>query len=311
VTGRLPASSRGTGPAELLPPEVLERLGGLEVAARTVVAGFQGGIHRSPFVGSGEEFSRHRAYQQGDDLRTLDWRLFGRTDRLFVRQYRESSNLQAYLLVDRSLSMDFREEGGVTKLRYALLVAAALAHLMLRGGDAVGLASVGSGVTLHLPPRNRPGQLHDLLLGLEGVRPEGGGGLPEGVDRVGEALRRRGRVIVLSDLLDPEVGAFLGAVGRLRARGDEVMVLRPLTLTELGEAGPGAALWFDPEAPGEGIPGVPGADPAYRGRLEAHFRLLAGGMEERGVEYLPLRTSDPLVPALAGWLRRRSGEGGR
>ena len=104
--------------SELLPPEVLERLGSLDLVARTIVRGFISGAHRAPFLGSGEDFSRHRAYQQGDDVRRLDWRLYGRTDRLYIRLFQEDSNLQAFLLVDASESMGFVGDGPVSKLRY-------------------------------------------------------------------------------------------------------------------------------------------------------------------------------------------------
>ena len=117
-SGSVAPSSRAA--RELLTPELLDGLGGLDLVARTIVRGFISGLHRSPFLGSGEDFSRHRAYQQGDDVRRLDWRLYGRTDRLFVRLFREESNLQSFLLVDGTESMAFSGDGPVTKLRYAL-----------------------------------------------------------------------------------------------------------------------------------------------------------------------------------------------
>jgi uncharacterized protein (DUF58 family) len=118
-----------TARADFLPPGLLEHLGGLELVARTVVRGFQAGIHRSPLRGAGEDFAKHRDYQQGDDVRYIDWKLYARTDRLHVREFEERSNLQCYLVVDTSASMDFAEAGGVTKSRYAAFLAAALAHL--------------------------------------------------------------------------------------------------------------------------------------------------------------------------------------
>ena len=209
----------GAESTDLLPPDVLARLGSLDLVARTIVRGFISGLHRSPFLGSGEDFSRHRPYQQGDDVRRLDWRLYGRTDRLYVRLFQEDSNLQGFLLVDASESMRFEGGGPVSKIRYAQFVAAALAHVMLRAGDAAGLASFGEDTAFHLPPRNRPGHLHDLLLGLERLQPSGVGSASAALGEVGRALRRRGRVILLSDCLEDDDGAsLLGAVGRLRAR---------------------------------------------------------------------------------------------
>lgn len=155
-----------------LPPGLLERLGGLEVVARTVVRGFQAGVHRSPLRGAGEDFARHRDYQQGDDVRYLDWKLYARTDRLYVREFEERSNLQAYLVVDASASMEYAGAGGVAKVRYASYVAAALAHLMLGAGDAVGLAASGRSGGLLVAPRGRKGHLHELLLSLERLTPD-------------------------------------------------------------------------------------------------------------------------------------------
>lgn len=295
------------GPSSLLPPATLESLGGLQVVHRYVVQGFMAGGHRSLFRGSGDEFFRHRAYQQGDDMRRVDWRLYGRTDRLYVREHREDSNLHAWLVVDRSLSMGFADGEGITKLRYSAFVAAALAHLMLASGDAVGLASSGTEVELHLPPRSRRGAIHDLLLALERLSPGGTGGVAGALDRVGEALRRTGRVIVLSDLLDEDGGeALVGAVGRLRARGDEVMVLRTLTPEELGRGARGPGLFVDPEHPELRVPADPSRDPGYLRRLQDHYRHLAGRLAEQGAEFVPLVTDEPVEVALAAWLRGRS-----
>jgi uncharacterized protein (DUF58 family) len=298
--------------SELLPPELLDRLASLELVARTIVRGFISGAHRSPFLGSGEDFARHRAYQQGDDVRRLDWRLFGRTDRLYLRLFEETSNLQAIILVDASASMGFQGSGSVSKLRYAQFVAAALAHIMLRSGDATGLASfagetTAGETTFHLPPRNRPGQLHDLLLPLSRLDAGGPGSAARALSEVGSALRRRGRVVLLSDCLtDDEGEELLGAVSLLRARGDEVIVVRISTEDELGISPPDAARYYDPETPGRTIDAVPSDDPGFRDRVAAYYDGLRLGLEERGAEFVPLTTSTPLVTALASWLTARA-----
>jgi uncharacterized protein (DUF58 family) len=306
ATMSTPSPSRSGNASELLPPELLDGLGGLDLVAKTIVRGFISGLHRSPFLGSGEDFSRHRPYQQGDDVRRLDWRLFGRTDRLYVRLFEEDSNLQAFLLVDATASMGFAGSGPVTKLRYAQFVAAALAHLMLGSGDAVGLASSTERTTLHMPPRNRAGHLHDLLLSLERLEPHGSVSVSEALDEVGGQLRRRGRVILLSDGLDEDDGAaLLGAVGRLRARGDEVIVIRIATRTELGQDPLGSGRYFDPEAPDATVDAVPGMDEGFQQRVAAYYERLRRGLEESGAEYVPMTTDTPLVTALGQWLVSR------
>lgn len=303
----MPSGHSSERPPDLLTPEVLEGLGSLELVARTIVRGFVSGAHRSPFLGSGEDFSRHRSYQQGDDVRRLDWRLYARTDRLYVRLFEEDSNLQSFLLLDTSASMGFVGDGTVSKLRYGQFMAAALAHVMLRSGDAVGLASSGATTGFHLPPRNRPGHLHDVLVGLERLTPGGWSATHRALDEVGSALRRRGRVILISDALsDDGPEPLLGAVGRLRARGDEVILVRVVSRVELGEVGGEPARYYDPERPSEVVTAAPGADPAFRARVAIYYDELRRGLEERGAEYVPLTTDQPLTSALGAWLLARS-----
>lgn len=294
--------------SDFLPPKLLERLGGLDIIARTVVSGFQTGIHKSPHRGAGEDFAKHRDYQQGDDVRYLDWKLYARTDRLHVREFEERSNLAAYLVVDTSASMDYAEPGGVTKSRYAAFLAAALAHLMLRSGDAVGLALAGAEPRLLLPPRSRRGHLHDLLLHLERMKPAGTGTGADALDRVGGALTRRGRVVLISDLLeDDNADALVASAGRLRARGDEVIIMRVLTPAESGERAPGAGLFFDPEKPQQELAAAPVADAGYARRVTAYYDSIADRLRERGVEYVPLTTAQPVEEALVAWANRRRG----
>jgi len=294
--------------SDFLPPKMLERLGGLDLIARTIVSGFQTGAHRSPHRGAGEDFAKHRDYQQGDDVRYIDWKLYARTDRLHVREFEERSNLQCYLVVDTSASMDFAEPGGVTKARYAAFLAAALAHLMLRSGDAVGLAASGAEARLLLPPRSRRGHLHDLLLHLERMKPAGTGVAADALDRAGGALTRRGRVVLVSDLLEEDGGdALVASAGRLRARGDEVIVMRVITPAESGERAPGAGLYFDPEKPGQELAATPDVDAGYARRVAAYYNSIADRLRERGVEYVPLTTARPVEEALVAWANRRRG----
>lgn len=292
--------------SELLPPHLLERLGGLDLVARTVVDGALSGLHRSAFRGGGREFDRHRAYQQGDDARHIDWRLFARSDRLHVREYHDEANLQAYILMDATASMGFEDPHGVSKLRYAGYVAAALAHLMLRAGDAVGLAAFDASPRPLVPPRNRRGHLRALLREMERLRARGTASAADAARRVGPLLRRRGRLVLISDLLAADDGEHLvAALGPLRARGDEVIVVRPLTPVEAGLEDPGVATFYDPEDPSHGVPANPAADGAYAARVATYYDRIAGGLRERGVEYVPLLTTTPVDRALGTWIRAR------
>lgn len=293
--------------SELLPPHLLERLGGLEVVARTVVDGVLTGLHSSTFRGGGREFDRHRDYQQGDDARHIDWRLFARSDRLHVREYHDEANLHAYVVVDASASMGFSDRHGLSKLRYAQFTAAALCHLMLRSGDAVGLAAFADEPRALVPPRNRRGHLHALLLELEKLEASGNASAAGAVELVGPLLRRRGRVILISDLLEDDDGAaLLAGLGPLRARGDEVIVIRPLTPVEAGEEPADVATYYDPERPSRSLPAAPGADPGYARRVASYYAALAEALRERGVEYVPVLTETPVERALGSWIRERA-----
>lgn len=292
---------------ELLPPHLLDRLGGLELVARTVVQGFVTGLHQAPFKGAGLDFAGHRPYQQGDEMRHIDWRLFGRTDRHYVREFREDASLQATLVLDATLSMSYAEPEGLPKLRYAQILAAALAHIMLASGDAVGLATFGEDVRLSAIPRSRGGHLHDLLLDLERVRVGGEASAADAIERAASMLRRRGRVVLISDLLESDDGERLTeAAGRLRARGDEVIVLRVLTPTEAGRRSATTARWFDPERPHQAVTASLIEGGTLAERVEAYYSSLARRLEDRGVEYVALFTDEPLERALRRWIATRS-----
>src|SRR5919107_486614 len=157
------ASPAAGGPPRFLDPAVLARIGSLELVARAVVEGFISGLHRSSFTGFSTEFAEYRQYNPGDDLRYLDWRLLGRTDRYFIKKYRADTNTQCHLLVDTSASMRYASDNRVTKLQYAQFLAAALAHLVNRQQDAVGLVAFGERVHTHVPARNRTGQLRTIF----------------------------------------------------------------------------------------------------------------------------------------------------
>jgi uncharacterized protein (DUF58 family) len=296
------ALSAGAPSADLLPPELLEGLGSLEIIARQIASGFIAGLHRSVFIGSGEDFSRHRAYQPGDEVRRIDWRLFARSDRLFVKQFQETSNLHAFILIDTSLSMAYGDTPD--KLRYSAYLAAALSHLMLRAGDAVGLAVTGpSGARMLLPARNRRGHLHQILLELETLEPNSPGPLAQALDGMGRALRREGRVIVISDFL--ETDGLLEAVGRLRARGDEVVGFRIATPQELGQVSLKHARYYDPDHPRADVAAAPGTHEGFKQRVAAWYDILATDFQERGAELVPLTTADPLANALRAWVASR------
>jgi uncharacterized protein (DUF58 family) len=216
----------------MINPAEVARLRNLELIARHLVEGFLVGLHRSPFQGFSVEFSEYRPYQPGHSLDQIDWRVFGRTNRLYVRRYEEETNLQAYLLIDVSGSMRYPVDATHTKLDYALFLVAALAYLLIQQRDAVGLYVYAERIREHLPARSRSTWLRRLFQVLEpyrGASPEKAPTLlPETLHTIAERLRRRSLIILLSDFFfaEHEPDAFLKALARLHYSGHEVLAFR-------------------------------------------------------------------------------------
>jgi uncharacterized protein (DUF58 family) len=237
------SSGRRGGPT--CPPELLARIADLGLVARIVVDGLVSGLHRSPFHGYSAEFSQYRHYRPGDDLKYVDWKLVARTDRVYTKQFRETTNMAAEIVVDTSASMGFplarrsagAEEGakagpGISKLRYAVIAAAALAHLVSTQGDAVGLTAARGGSPLHLAPRTGRQQLGRVLAALASLEAHGAWRGVDAIRGAAERLNRRGLLLVFSDFYDSEDDVFaqLRRAGRM---GHEVMLFQMISRDEL------------------------------------------------------------------------------
>lgn len=291
--------------AAALPPEDLLRLGSLDLIARLAVEGFMAGRHRSPGRGGALEFAEHRPYAPGDDLRRVDWKVYGRTDRFYVRESEEETNLRATIVVDASASMGFASGGRPTKWEYARAIAAALAHLLVAQQDAVGLAIFAAGLEAFVPPRGGRIQRARILEALEAARPAGETA-PEGPFRaLAERLPRRGLLVVLSDLLGPPE-RFLPGLRYFRSRKHELIVFHVLDPAEraLDALGPAGAL-ADAET-GRVVPAAPAAlAPGYAAalaELEGRYRAQA---HDRGFDFLGLTTDQPVAVALGRYLAAR------
>ncbi len=283
--------------------ELLAALPSMELRARSFVEGYYSGRHRSPWHGASVEFADHRAYTHGDELRHLDWRLYGRTDRFFVKQFEAETNLTVTLALDASASMAW-PEAGVSKLDCACYLAAGLAYLAWRQRDAVGLTVLGAAPTQNLPPLTRRGHLQNVFDRLEGLEPMGEMSPAEGLIALGATVGRRGLIVLLSDLLE-DAEALLRALGLLRGRGHDVIVLQVLHRreVELGLSGPGV---IEDMETGERM--VTDADELraeYAEALRRHVELLHDGCVGRGIDHELLVTDRPLGRALAAYLARR------
>jgi uncharacterized protein (DUF58 family) len=211
---------------DLFPPTVLAEIADLELVARIVVEGLVSGLHRSPFHGYSAEFSQYRHYRQGDDLKYVDWKLAARTDRIYTKQFRETTNMTSAIVLDTSASMAF--PATLSKFRYAVVASAALAHLISGQGDAVGLVAGDR----FIPPKGGRPHLRGLLAALSGLEPRGAWSGPDTVRRAAERLSRRGLLIVMSDLYDDE-GRMLAELRRAARMGHEIVLLQLLSRDEI------------------------------------------------------------------------------
>jgi uncharacterized protein (DUF58 family) len=281
--------------ADLLDPATLAALGSLELVARIVVDGFLTGLHASPRRGFSVEFAEHRPYQPGDDLRYLDWRVAARSDRWLVKQYEEETNLRAFLVVDASASMDWRgAPGRLTKRAYADRVAAALALLLLRQRDAVGLVTFDAQPRTVLPPRARRQQWHRVVAALSGTEAHDRSDAAGGLLAAARLLRRPGLVILLSDLL-MDAAEVHAAVTALRAAGHGVELLHLLDPAERELPAVGDATFVDPESGTEVQARSDDVREAYRDTVARQLAAHRAACAAVGAGYTVVPTDAPLV----------------
>jgi uncharacterized protein (DUF58 family) len=238
-------------PEQYLRPDVIQQVKRLDLKARFIVEGFMAGLHASPFHGFSVEFSEHRKYTPGDDMRQIDWNVYGKTDRFYVKKYEAETNLDAYLLVDCSGSMDFSLGGRLTKMDYAICLAAALGYMMIRQQDSVGLFTFDEKVRAYLPPKAKRTHLTNILATLARTRPFGRTGLAEAIHDVAGRIRKRGLMILLSDLLD-EQERVVQALHHLRFRGHDIIIIQVLDYSEMAFEFDGQVRFEDPET-GESV----------------------------------------------------------
>ena len=297
-----PAPRRQFG-AAWIDPLALMRIKSLQLRAKVVVEGFYSGLHRSPYHGFSVEFSEYRPYTTGDDLRYLDWRLLARTDRYYIKRFEDETNLRCYLLVDLSRSMGYGSLGW-TKADYARTAAATLAYFLSSQRDAVGLVTFEGQIVDYLPARHRPGHLQRLLMCLERAVAGSSTDLAAPLEQVTRTVRKRGLVILISDLLAP-VDTLTGCLGQLRSRGHEVVVLRVLDPAEIDFTFHDPALFQDVESGRELYVDPDVVRATYLARFTEHDDALRTACRELGVEYLRLPTDRPLELALFDFVRSR------
>ena len=295
----------GTRPSELrfLDPAVLARLGTLELKARTVVEGFLSGLHRSPFKGFSVEFAEYRQYMPGDDLSSIDWKVYARSDRYYVKKFEEETNLDCYLLLDVSASMGYGSHG-VTKLEYASMVAGSLAFLMQRQRDAVGLTTFDDAIVTMLPPSARPSHLRSVLVTLDRLTLGKQTNVAKPLHQLADGIAKRGLVILISDLID-EPERVIEGLRHFRFRGTDVVVFHVMDPAELTFPFTRASRFRDLEG-GDELMAVPSVVREQylvelNGAIERYKRELGAA----GIDYRLLDTSKPLEFALMSYLSTR------
>jgi uncharacterized protein (DUF58 family) len=287
-----------------LQPKVVAQLANMELRARLVVEGFITGLHKSPYHGFSVEFTEHRPYMPGDEIRHIDWKAYGKTDRYFIKEFEEETNLKTYLIVDASKSMDYASEGHLKKIEYASYVAAALGYLMIEQRDAVGLTVYDERVRTSLPPRATKLYLQQILRELEMLQPGNKTGTAQSLHEVAERIRRRGLIVILSDLFDDPTHVMT-ALKHFRHRGNEVIVMQVLDPLERSFAFGTDAVFRDMETKEEMLTQPWHIQTAYRESMHKFLDFYKRECRENAIDYVLLDTATPFDRALFEYLNKR------
>jgi len=276
----------------------------MELVARLVVEGFITGLHKSPYHGFSVEFAEHRQYMPGDEIKHIDWKIYGRTDRYYIKQFEEETNLKAYLILDTSRSMAYASEGRMPKFEYASYLTGALAHLMVQQRDAVGLTLYDEKVRSYMPPHATKSYLREILRQLEVTTPGSTTATAASLHQIAERIKRRGLVVVLSDLFDRPADV-MGALKHFRHKKNEVIVMHVLDPLERSFAFGRDAVFKDMETAEEMTTQPWHIQRAYHQAMEEFISTYKRECRENNIDYVLLDTSVPFDVALLEYLHKR------
>ena len=287
-----------------LEPKTIARLKNIDLKARMVVEGFLTGLHRSPYHGFSVEFAEHRQYHPGDDTRHLDWKVLGRSDRYYIKQFEEETNLRCIIAVDKSASMKYASADNISKFEYSIYLAAALTYLLLKQKDAVGLALYDTNLKSYLPPRSKQSYLYDILKTLDNTVPSEQTGTSQALDELAERIKRRGLVIIMSDFFDDET-SVLNALKHFRHRNHEVIAFQILDPREIDFKLGISANIRDLET-GEEIITQPGQiQKDYKKSIGKFIHNIKSVCYAHNIEFQTIITSDTFDKALNEFLSKR------
>lgn len=288
-----------------LNPEIISRLNSLELRARLVVEGFIVGLHRSPYHGFSVEFTEHRPYMQGDSLKDIDWKVFGKTEKYFIKQYEEETNLRSYILLDTSKSMNYASAGNVRKIDYASTLVAALGYLMVEQKDAVGLALYAEKINKYLPPKATKTYLLEVYKQLSLITPSDQTKTALALSSIAEKIKRRGLVIIVSDFFD-DLNSILKSLKHFRYKNNEVIVFQILDPLERSFAFGRDAVFKDLETSNEITTQPYQIQKAYRESMDQFIHIIKRECLNSNIEYNLIETSTPYDKALFSYIQKRS-----
>jgi uncharacterized protein (DUF58 family) len=290
---------------KFLDPVVISKLKTLELKARMVVEGFKVGLHRSPYHGFSVEFSEHRPYMQGDALKNVDWKVFAKSEKYYIKQFEEETNLLSHIFVDASKSMQFKHSGRVSKLDYATILAAALAYVMIDQQDSVGLAIYSDKIHTYLPPKSNRVYLKTLLSALNQIQPAGTTTTSKCLDSVAEKIKKRGLTIIISDFFD-DMNSILTALKHIHYKKNEVIVFQILDPIEKSFGFDRDSVFVDLES-GDQITTQPHQiQRAYQEAMSEYLNKLKSECLNFGIEYNLIDTNQPFDKALMSYFAKRS-----
>ena len=287
--------------ARFVDPKVLARIGNLELLAKTVVDGFINGLHRSPYFGASVDFAEHRGYMPGDDIRRVDWKLYARTDRYYLKEYEADTNTNFSVILDISRSMNFASKG-ISKLEYGKYLCACLAYFAQKQRDRIGCITFDNDIVAHIPPSAK--HLDRVVHTLDRAKPERASNLRVPMQKMAEFFGRKGILVIVSDLYEPPE-AVMDAIKPLRFRGNDIVVFHVLDPAEIDFNFDDASSFQDLET-GEQIPVVPsGMAEEYKKLIQEHIAALSTRFSQNRVDYSLVSTATPLDYALFKYLSAR------
>ncbi len=290
---------------KFLDPVVISKLKTLELRARMVVEGYMVGLHRSPYHGFSVEFSQHRPYMQGDSLKNIDWKVYAKSEKFFIKQFEEETNLISHIFIDASKSMDYKHTSKITKLEYAITLAAALAYVMIDQQDSVGLAVFSDKILNYLPPRSNRVYLKTLLTALNQIIPEGNTNTSKSLDAVAEKIKKRGLTIIISDFFD-DLHSILTALKNIHYKKNEVIIFQILDPIEKSFGFDRDSIFIDLESREQMTTQPHQIQRAYQDAFNEYLNKLKSECLNYGIEYNLIDTSQSFDKALMNYFSKRA-----